>query len=146
KNPFSMTTSPNPASGPPGTVLNDTAQLSGGVQPYTGNITFMLFDPDQPGCSGTPVYTQVVAVSQSGFAQTSPGFVATKPGTYQWLASYSGGNNPDFTATCGLEPVSIQQPPPPQVPTLSGWGMLLFVVLLVGVGSMMLSRRRMTVV
>src|SRR5262249_32492966 len=70
-NPHIVTTV-NPASGPVGTTLNDTAVLSGTVG-GTGTITFKLYDPDQSTCSGTPRYTDVVTVSGNGSYSTATG-------------------------------------------------------------------------
>src|SRR5439155_17503822 len=105
-------TTPTPATGSVGvTMLNDSAQLSGGFSPFTGTITFNLFDPDQPGCIGTPVFTQAVAVSGAGAAATSGGFLANKTGTWQWTASYGGdANNNSAVSACGAEPVTIPKP------------------------------------
>src|SRR5207245_1051732 len=76
-----LPTTPNPASGLLGVTLNDSAQLSGGVSPFTGTIIFNLFDPDQAGCSGVARFTQAVPVSSGGAASTSGGFVSDKVGT-----------------------------------------------------------------
>ena len=71
---------------------------------------------------------------------TFPAAQVNVAGTWNWVVIYSGdANNPAFTSTCGQEPVTIQEVP---VPTLSEWGMILFVMILVGVGSLMLGRRR----
>jgi adhesin/invasin len=69
--------------------LTASATLSGGVKP-TGSITFTLYTSD-----GAVAYTDTVAVSGDGTYSTavgsSPGgFLTTKAGTYQWVASYGG--------------------------------------------------------
>jgi hypothetical protein len=78
------------ASGPPGVgaPLYDTAHLSGAIDPV-GNITFSLFGPEDPTCSGPPVFTSVIAVMGNGDFR-SASFVPPRPGTYRWVAAYSG--------------------------------------------------------
>ena len=106
-----LATVPTPAPGGVGTNRNDSGQLNGGFQPYTGTITFNLFDPTQTNCMGVPRYTQTVAVSATGAATTSPGFPADRSGTWQWTASYSGdANNQPALSGCGAEPVVVPRP------------------------------------
>jgi hypothetical protein len=84
--------------------------LSGGYH-ETGSITFTLSDP-----SMAVVYTSVVAVNGNGTYDTSMGTstgsaVPTVPGTYQWVASYSGDpNNNGFTTSAGGTPVVVLPP------------------------------------
>jgi hypothetical protein len=137
-----ITTQPNPTTG---TVLQDpladVARITGGNNP-TGTLTFNLFAPSDPPCSGAPVFSSQVPVNGPGqyLSATFPAAQVNIPGTWNWVVVYSGdANNPAFTSTCGQEPVTIQEVP---VPTLSEWGMILFVMILVGVGSLMLGRRR----
>jgi hypothetical protein len=81
-----------------------------------------------------------------GSYSTSSGFPATsvtQPGTYQWTAEYSRDCcNGSMASTCGQEPVIIRAAAGPPVPTLSEWGMLAFVTVLLALGSFMLRRRR----
>ncbi len=78
---------------------SDTATLSGGSHP-TGTITFTVF-PQTAGCNGTSVFTSIVNVNGNGNYQ-SASFANPVPGTYNWVASYSGdSNNNGFTASCG---------------------------------------------
>ncbi len=107
--PIGLRTIPDPSSGPVNTVLNDSAILSGGNNP-TGTITFNLFGPNNATCSGTPIFTNTVPVSGDGTYNTSAGFTATKAGSYNWVASYSGdANNPSLTDACGSEVVVITE-------------------------------------
>ena len=53
--PPTIATTPS-AGGPVGTSISDTATVTGGVNP-TGNVTFNLFSPGNPTCTGTPVFT-----------------------------------------------------------------------------------------
>jgi hypothetical protein len=91
------------ASQPPdlGTPLYDTAHLAGGLDPG-GAITFELFGPDDQTCSRTPVFTTTLAVTRNGDYR-SAAFVVSQPGTYRWVASYSGDamNTPAGPTTCG---------------------------------------------
>ncbi|MEV0458788.1 hypothetical protein [Catellatospora methionotrophica] len=78
----------------------DTATLAGGVAP-TGTITFTLYGPDDATCSRTPVATSVVQVDGNG-DYVSASHRPHQPGTYQWVASYSGDDGNDAVATsCG---------------------------------------------
>jgi len=100
-----LSTSPTPASGPVGTVLQDTASLTGGFSP-TGSIVFTLYPTAD--CSGSPVDTETVAVNGNGGYATATGYQAAAAGTYQWTAAYSGDkNNNKIASPCGAEPVTI---------------------------------------
>jgi hypothetical protein len=139
-----MATQPNPDSGTVlQTSLNDVAILQG-TNP-SGTITFRLFAPDDPTCFN-PIFTEVVPVHGNGSYSTSSGFPATsvtQAGTYQWTAEYSGDCcNDSAASTCGQQPVIIRAAAGPPVPTLSEWGMLAFVTVLLALGSFMLRRRR----
>jgi len=90
------------ASGPTtvGGQLSDTAVLTGADNP-TGTITFRLFGPDDPTCSGTVASQSSRTVNGNG-TYTSDAFTAAAPGTYRWVASYSGdANNPALASACG---------------------------------------------
>jgi hypothetical protein len=95
-----LTTQVSAASVGLGQPMSDTATLTTGGTP-TGVITFRLFGPNNATCSGTPVFTSVVGVNGDGTYASQP-FVAVAPGTYNWVASYSGdSNNPAATGACG---------------------------------------------
>jgi hypothetical protein len=103
----SISTTPNPASGEVGDVLNDTATLSGGSSP-TGNVTFKLFPPSDTTCSGVPVFTEVDA---SAPYATTTGYTSLVAGTYRWTADYAGdANNAAVSSGCQDEQVVITQP------------------------------------
>jgi hypothetical protein len=88
-----------------GIPLKDTADLEGGYFP-TGTITFTLFNP-----SNVVVDTEVVTVSGNGDYTTPVGFVPTVPGTYEWVATYSGDvNNVSVMSPFGEEPESVINP------------------------------------
>ena len=106
------------AGGPIGTVLNDTATVSGGSNP-TGTITFSLYGPDNLTCSGTPIYSQNLPLSGAS-AATAPGFTTVAAGTYEWTAFYSGdANNSGASSGCRTEEVVVGKSGPTIVTTLS---------------------------
>ncbi len=95
------------AGGLTGTVLNDTATLTGGATP-TGNVTFKLFAPSAPTCSGSPVYTDVDGTSPYA---TTGGYTSLVAGTYHWTADYAGDtNNIAISSGCVEEPVVVTAP------------------------------------
>ena len=96
----------------PSVDLSDTATLSGGTSNAGGKIDFTLFGPDPtPGsnpeddCSGAPVGTVSASVDGAdGRSYPSPAITVTEPGTYHWVASYSGDDNNAVSASdCGAE-------------------------------------------
>lgn len=93
-----LTTTANPASGNLGSAIHDSATLSGGLSP-TGSITFQLYGPNDATCSGASAFTSTVAVNDNG-TYDSASFTPTQPGTYRWVATYTGdtNNNPITTA------------------------------------------------
>ena len=94
-----------------GNTISDTATLAGGVAPG-GSITFTLFST--VGCTGTALFTSVVTVSGNG-VYPSGAFTTTAPGTYNWVAVYSGdANNASVTSPCGAvnESVTVTQATP----------------------------------
>jgi hypothetical protein len=114
KNPQITTTASSapPTGSPVGTALNDVAHLSGTApkpngSPAGGTITFNLYGPGDTTCS-TPIETSVVNVSGDGDYSANTGTLSgtlgsltpTVPGTYLWVASYSG-DLPNTTAVSG---------------------------------------------
>jgi hypothetical protein len=79
---------------PSGGPVSDKATLANGFNP-TGTMTFNLYGPNDPTCSSAPVFTWTVPVDGNG-VYNSGVFETTAPGTYKWVASYSGdvNNNP----------------------------------------------------
>ncbi|MEU8074374.1 hypothetical protein AB0B31_02920 [Catellatospora citrea] len=78
----------------------DTATLSGGTDP-TGTITFTLYGPGDATCSRTPVFTSTITINGNG-AYESERFRPSQPGTYQWVAAYSGdSDNRAVSTRCG---------------------------------------------
>jgi uncharacterized repeat protein (TIGR01451 family) len=77
----------------------DTATLAGGDAP-TGTVTFSLYGPNDPTCSGAPVDADTVSLGADGTATMS----LTPPlaGVYVWSAAYSGdARNLPAMGTCG---------------------------------------------
>jgi hypothetical protein len=103
-----LSTTQNPKAGAIGTVLNDTAILSGANFP-TGTVTFNLYGPfslatTTPDCTGTPIYTSPLAgeTVSGDSATTTTGWTTVAAGNYFWQATYSGdANNYSKTSTCG---------------------------------------------
>ncbi|MDR3633653.1 MAG: Ig-like domain-containing protein [Isosphaeraceae bacterium] len=94
-----------------GTMLNDSATVTGGNNPI-GTVTFSLYGPGT-SCDSDAIYTQQVSLDEGTVAATtSPGFEALAPGTYEWTATYSGDdyNNP-ASSGCGEEAVVISRMP-----------------------------------
>jgi hypothetical protein len=129
--------------------VTDTATLSGGANP-TGSITFRLYGPDDATCASTPVFTSnAITVNGNGTYVSAPGYVPPAPGTYRWIATYSGdAGNASIAGACNdpNEQVTITNapgPPPTDVPipTLSEWG-LVFMSVLTGLFALMTMRRR----
>ena len=134
-----VTTAASPAFGALiGTSLSDTATLSGGFNP-TGTIVFNLYGPNDPTCSGAPVFTSaLIPVNGNGNYQ-SGSFTATVAGTYSFIASYSGdANNNPASDTCALPAETIRVAP--FIPTLDTLGLLLLMLGLAAVGGLAVRR------
>ena len=99
-----------------GGVISDTALLSDGVGPPTGTITFRLFGPDEPTCSGSPVFSSKATVLGNGYYQSGE-YSPTAVGTYRWVVDYSGdqSNQPAGPTACDDEPTDVL----PASPSLS---------------------------
>ncbi|MDQ6778793.1 MAG: Ig-like domain-containing protein, partial [Actinomycetota bacterium] len=90
-----------------GGTISDSAVLSGGVSP-TGTITFNVYGPSDATCSSAPVFTSTVAVNSGNGTYGSGNFTPTSPGTYRFVASYSGDtNNAAVSGTCGAAGESV---------------------------------------
>lgn len=105
----------------PRLIPQDNATLSGIVAGGTtqATLTFELFPPADTGCTGTPVFRQVVNVNgDNTYTTTNSGAVdlvntppqsirltsASTTGTYRWKIVYSGDEaNNSNTKACGLE-------------------------------------------
>ena len=124
-----------------GAAISDTATLSGGTSP-TGTITFRLYGPNDATCSSAAIFTSLVTVSDNG-TYPSGSFTPTTEGTYRWIANYGGDTNNAATAnTCNAlnETVAVTTAAA-AIPTLSEWGVIIFMGL-VGLVSMYYLRRK----
>jgi hypothetical protein len=97
-NPTLVTTA---SAGAVGSSVSDTATLSNGFNP-TGTITFNLFNNQT--CTGAPIFTSTKPVTGNGNV-LSDTFILPAPGTYHFVATYSGdaNNNPQGPTAC-LDP------------------------------------------
>ena len=89
-----------------GQPIMDTATISDTPGPATGTVTFTLYGPDDATCAGAPVFTSpsrpLTGAPQS--SATSDPFTPTAPGTYRWVAQYSGdANNVPVTSACNSQ-------------------------------------------
>jgi hypothetical protein len=82
--------------------ITDNATVSGRVNPVAGaTVTFTLFGPNNANCSGAPIFTSTVPMPTATNTVTSGPFTPTAPGTYRWIAAYSGDvNNAPVTGAC----------------------------------------------
>ncbi|MEV0455235.1 hypothetical protein [Catellatospora methionotrophica] len=98
--------------------ISDTATLADGDDP-TGTITFTLYGPDDATCAGEPLVTDGVTVDAGNGSYTSAGITPTAPGTYRWIAAYSGdANNAPAATACNDENESVVVRAVPVTPTL----------------------------
>jgi hypothetical protein len=98
-----LTTTQQPASGPIGSTIADTATVSSGYNP-TGTVTFDLYN--NPNGTGTPLFTDTETLS--GGTATSAGYTAIATGMDYWVDTYSGdSNNASVTSGLTAEPVAV---------------------------------------
>ncbi len=94
-----------------GTVLaessvNDTAVLTGATALAGGTVTYRYYDTAD--CSGTPLNTDIVTVSNGIVPPSSAFTLYVGTGFYEWVAEYSGdSNNEPAMSTCGDETVTV---------------------------------------
>ena len=75
-----------------GSAINDTATVTGFTGVPSGTVTFDLYGPNNPTCTGNPVFTSTVPVAANGTA-TSASFTPQVAGTYRFVADYNGDAN-----------------------------------------------------
>lgn len=69
-------------------------------------MTFKLFGPGNPMCTGTPLATRTGTLTNR--TASSGNVTAGAAGTYNWVATYSGdANNASVTSPCGSEEVVV---------------------------------------
>ncbi|MEY2509776.1 MAG: large repetitive protein [Verrucomicrobiota bacterium] len=98
--------------------ISDTATLSGGSS-ATGAINFFVYGPNDSTCGGSPTFVSTANVAGDGQYHSGP-FVPSAPGTYGFVAIYSGDDNNKATANaCGdpNESVVVTAPTPTPTPT-----------------------------
>jgi hypothetical protein len=90
----------------------DTATLSGTFS--DGTLTFRLYGPNDGTCAGAVIFSSSQPVAGDGFYSSTP-FTPTAEGSYNWVASYSDGNNPVVTTACNdaNEIVTVTAAPTP---------------------------------
>ena len=85
--------------------VSATATVSARVSALPGaEVSFKLFGPDDPSCTGVPVFTSDgVPVPVSGDPTvSSEDYTPQKAGTYKWAAHFSGeANNAAIDDNCG---------------------------------------------
>jgi hypothetical protein len=108
---------PAPAAVTAGTPVVASASLSGGYAPG-GSMSFSVYGPGDSSCHSPAVFTGSAPVTGDG-TYAAPSFTPSAPGTYQWVASYSGdAANTAAASHCGdaaetVNPVPPVDPPPP---------------------------------
>ncbi|MFC6238204.1 SpaA isopeptide-forming pilin-related protein [Longivirga aurantiaca] len=78
--------------------ISDTATLTGLTDGATGTVSFSLYGPDDATCATEPLDTvtgvSIAGLVEDGFAEVSSGPVTVSaPGTYRWIATYSGDSD-----------------------------------------------------
>ncbi|MGZ5082176.1 MAG: ice-binding family protein, partial [Usitatibacter sp.] len=113
-----LTTQVNSAAVVVGATITDTATLSGGAAP-TGTITFNLYGPNDLTCTGAVIATSTLPVAGNG-NYVSGGFLTAIPGTYRWIANYSGdaNNSPIVNACNGVNENVVVAAPALAITTL----------------------------
>jgi hypothetical protein len=100
-----------------GSTVSDTATLSGGATP-TGTVTFNLYGPNDASCSTTAVFSATKNVTGTGISRSGT-FAPSTPGTYRWIATYSGDTNNAGAATTCTDPAGSVTVYPPSVTSIS---------------------------
>jgi hypothetical protein len=123
-----INTTPSDANGAPvGATITDSATLIGGDNP-TGTVTFFVYGPGNIDCvngeDSTWLDRWVEPLSGDSTADVpAPGYTTTTPGTYNWVANYSGdANNMAAHSACGSESVVVGKAAPTIVTTASDGG------------------------
>jgi hypothetical protein len=96
-------------------VTTARATLDGGSV-VTGTIAFDVYGPADPECASS-LAASTAPVSGNGIYASAP-FTATAPGTYRWVARYSGdaANDPAGPTACGDPAAALAISPPPAAP------------------------------
>jgi len=106
-----MTVQAQPATAGVGQKGRAEATLGGDNQ-TSGTMTFTLFGPGDPDCTGTPLATSTGRVN-GGVALSDYTPIFTAFGTYRWRAAYSGdSNNFPLPGRCGDATVVVGKATP----------------------------------
>ena len=107
-----------------GNPITDSATITGAPSPApapTGTVTFTLFGPADPTCTGTPIFSSGARplAAAPPHTATSGDFTPTAVGTYNWVAVYSGdADYPVTTSPCGApNETSVVTPATPTLST-----------------------------
>jgi uncharacterized repeat protein (TIGR01451 family) len=84
---------------------NDEGIVANG-EGATGHMIFSLYPPSNPHCTGTPAFTETVKVVDGVAETTNTSFIATQPGKWRWLITYSGSAG-HHQSGCGAESFTI---------------------------------------
>jgi hypothetical protein len=88
-----------------GAVVTDSATLGGSTSDAGGTVTYNVYT--SANCTGTPVFTSTVAVT-NGSVPASAGYTVGSAGLYQWQAAYSGdAKNQPASSVCGSETLTV---------------------------------------
>lgn len=130
-----------------GTPMTDTKTLSGGgigSAAPTGTIIFTLFS--DASCTNL-VYTSssVIVTGNGPFTSPSPPFTPSVPGTFHWIATYSGDlNNAPVATACADANESVTVTAAATVtaiPTLSEWAMIVLAAFMAITGFVAMRRK-----
>ncbi len=95
-----------------GGLVNDQATVTGLVDPVAGGtVTFRLYGPASPLCTGPPLFVSTTSVQLAGTTATatSAPFATTVTGTHRWVATYGGdAHNLPIAGTCGAAGESVE--------------------------------------
>jgi hypothetical protein len=79
-----------------------------GTSNQTGTITYDLYGPDNPTCTGEPIFTGNSVVRPGTYVYSPNGTFVSTPGTYNWVVTYSGdANNAALSVLCGAANQSV---------------------------------------
>ena len=96
-----------------GDTLMDSANISGLFNPDgTGSITFNLYGPNDTSCLGPIAFTSTTyGIFGDGNYSTPGTFTVNAPGTWYWIAIFSGdSNNSPVSTFCGEAPIQVSAP------------------------------------
>jgi len=103
-----------------GSAITDTATVSGSGPVPTGTVTFNAFGPNDATCAGPSAFTATTPLAGGPPPTANSGpFTPTIPGTYRWVAAYSGdANYTGVTGACN-DPNETSVVSPPGAVTVS---------------------------